>query len=269
MVTIRKNLTYLDHYPRKDYGQNFLSNDKLINKIINFIISKKINRVVEIGPGLGAITDKLKQADKKLMLICIEKDKKLFEYLQKKYSNVTNFKIINKDVLKIDLKEYVNNKTLIFGNLPYNIATKILIDYTDSFMGSDTKALFMFQKEVADKIIAKKTKKSQISTKINCFFHIEEFLNLNQSDFWPQPKIKSTMLHIIPKKTQFNIENMQKLDAFLSLAFQSNRRKLINNLSIEYDKSLLLQKFNYLKIQDNTRPENLTPDQYLNLFNIL
>ena len=93
------------------------------------------------------------------MLICIEKDKKLFEYLKKKYSNVTNFKIINKDVLKIDLKEYVNNKTLIFGNLPYNIATKILIDYTDSFMGSDTKALFMFQKEVADKIIAKKTKK--------------------------------------------------------------------------------------------------------------
>ena len=109
MVTIRKNLTYLDHYPRKDHGQNFLSNDKLINKIINFIISKKIDRVVEIGPGLGAITDKLKQADKKLMLICIEKDKKLFEYLQKKYSNVTNFKIINKDVLKIDLKEYVNN----------------------------------------------------------------------------------------------------------------------------------------------------------------
>ena len=149
MVTIRKNLTYLDHYPRKDHGQNFLSNDKLINKIINFIISKKINRVVEIGPGLGAITDKLKQADKKLMLICIEKDKKLFEYLQKKYSNVTNFKIINKDVLKIDLKEYVNNKTLIFGNLPYNIATKILIDYTNSFMGSDIKALFMFQKEVA------------------------------------------------------------------------------------------------------------------------
>ena len=106
----------------------------------------------------------------------------------KKYSNVTNFKIINKDVLKIDLKEYVNNKTLIFGNLPYNIATKILIDYADSFMGSNTKALFMFQKEVADKIIAKKTKKSQLSTKINCFFDIEEFLNLNQSDFWPQPK---------------------------------------------------------------------------------
>ena len=77
------------------------------------------------------------------------------------------------------------------------------------------------------------------------------------------------MLHIIPKKTQFNIKNRQKLDAFLSLAFQSNRRKLINNLSIEYDKSLLLQKFNYLKIQDNARPENLTPDQYLNLFNIL
>ena len=200
MVTIKKNLTDLDYYPRKDHGQNFLSNDKLINKIINFIISKKINRVVEIGPGLGAITDKLKQADKKLMLICIEKDKKLFEYLQKKYSNVTNFKIINKDVLKIDLKEYVNNKTLIFGNLPYNIATKILIDYTNSFMGSDIKALFMFQKEVADKIVAKKTKKSQLSTKINCFFHIEEFLNLNQSDFWPQPKIKSTMLHIIPKK---------------------------------------------------------------------
>ena len=111
MVTIKKNLTDLDYYPRKDHGENFLSNDKLINKIINFIISKKIKRVVEIGPGLGAITDKLKEADKKLMLICIEKDKKLFEYLKKKYSNVTNFKIINKDVLKIDLKEYVNNKT--------------------------------------------------------------------------------------------------------------------------------------------------------------
>ena len=269
MATIKKNLTYLDLYPRKDYGQNFLSNEDLINKIVDFITSKEINRVVEIGPGLGAITDKLKQADKKLMLICIEKDKKLYKNLQKKYSNDSNFKIINKDVLKIDIKEYVNDKTLIFGNLPYNIATKILMNYIDSFIGSSTNALFMFQKEVADKIIAKKTKKSQLSTKINCFFQIEEFLNLNQSDFWPQPKIKSTMLHIIPKISEFNIKDIKKLNAFLFLAFQSNRRKLINNLSIEYDKQLLLQKFKFLKIKDDVRPENLTPDQYLNLFKIL
>ena len=118
MATIKKNLTYLDIHPRKDYGQNFLSNEDLINKIINFITSKEIDKVVEIGPGLGAITDKLKQADKKLMLVCIEKDKKLYKNLQKKYSNDSNFKIINKDVLKIDLKEYVNDKTLIFGSLP-------------------------------------------------------------------------------------------------------------------------------------------------------
>ncbi|NSW73452.1 ribosomal RNA small subunit methyltransferase A [bacterium] len=269
MATIKKNLTHLDHYPRKDYGQNFLSNEDLINKIIDFITSKEINRVVEIGPGLGAITDKLKQSDKKLMLICIEKDKKLYENLQKKYFNDTNFQIINIDVLKIDLKKYVNNKTLIFGNLPYNIATKILIKYADSFIGSNTEALFMFQKEVADKIIAKKTKKSQLSTKINCFFKIEEFLRLNQSDFWPQPKIKSTMLHIIPKISEFNIRDIKKLNAFLFLAFQSNRRKLINNLSIEYDKQLLLKKFKFLKIKNDVRPENLTPVQYLNLFDIL
>ena len=97
-------------------------------------------------------------------------------------SNVTNFKIINKDVLKIDLKEYVNNKTLIFGNLPYNIATKILIDYTDSFMGSDTKALFLFQKEVADKIIAKKQAELDSETSKNILLQRPGLINRLKKD---------------------------------------------------------------------------------------
>ena len=104
MVTIRKNLTYLDHYPRKDHGQNFLSNDKLINKIINFIISKKINRVVEIGPGKGALTDEILKKKPKSLII-IEKDNFLANQLKEKYQDIKILKIYNNDILKFDLEK--------------------------------------------------------------------------------------------------------------------------------------------------------------------
>lgn len=269
MTQAKKELKTIRKTPRKDYGQNFLSNKIKIEKIANYIIGKNIGNVVEIGPGLGAITDQLINSYKNLNIKCIEKDKELFKILKNKYKNKKNFDILNKDILNYDLGVHGNAKTLIFGNLPYNISTKILMNFCDSLLQTQTEGLFMFQKEVAEKIIAKKLKNNQLSCKIKCFFDIKEILRLNQSDFWPPPKIKSTLLLFTPKEINFDKNRLKELNHFFNIAFQSNRKKLFNNLRNEYDKLLLEKIFGALKLDLSHRPENIYPEQYLEIFHSL
>ena len=142
--------------------------------------------------------------NQKRNIICIEKDKVLIDNLKNKFKLKNNITLINEDVLKIDFKSISSENSIIVGNLPYNISTKILIKFVNELYENTNKGIFMFQREVADKIIAKKIKKNQLSLKSK-FFMIKEILKVNENDFWPPPKIKSSVLLFTPKKLALTI----------------------------------------------------------------
>lgn len=264
MPVIKKELARLNTSAKKNYGQNFLSNQSKIQKIVDEILRNSSSDIIEIGPGLGAITEPL--AYKKRDIICIEKDKVLIESLKEKFELKKNITLINEDVLKIDFKSISSENSIIVGNLPYNISTKILIKFVNELYQDTNKGIFMFQREVADKIIAKKIKKNQLSSKLKIFYKVEEILKLSENDFWPPPKIKSSVLLFTPRKIELNNLNMKDLDQFLQCAFYSNRKKIVNNLSNKYDKDKILSILKNLGINDKARAEEIDEKSLLKMF---
>ena len=145
--------------PKKSLGQNFLSDKNIIKSIVEIGNIKDNNTVLEIGPGTGNLTEFILKKKPKSFFV-IEKDYNLVKLLYEKFNNKIN--IINKDVLNFELNEVLKEKIIIYGNLPYNISTEILIKWiTDSKKFESCKKLvLMFQKEVADRIIAKTNSKN-------------------------------------------------------------------------------------------------------------
>lgn len=264
MLGIKKELTQLNTFAKKSYGQNFLSNKSKIEKIAEEILNNSTNDIIEIGPGLGAITEPL--VNQKRNIICIEKDKVLIENLKNKFKLKKNITLINEDVLKIDFKSISSENSIIVGNLPYNISTKILIKFVNELHESTNKGIFMFQREVADKIIAKKIKKNRLSSKIKIFYEVKEILKVSENDFWPPPKIKSSVLLFTPKKIGSKNLNMKELDKFLQCAFFSNRKKIVNNLANKYHKDKIFSILKKLRINDKVRPEDIDEGMLLQIF---
>lgn len=264
MLGIKKELTQLNTFAKKSYGQNFLSNKSKIEKIAEEILNNSTNDIIEIGPGLGAITEPL--VNQKRNIVCIEKDKILIENLKNKFKLKKNITLINEDVLKIDFKSIASENSIIIGNLPYNISTKILIKFVNELHESTNKGIFMFQREVADKIIAKKIKKNRLSSKIKIFYEVKEILKVSENDFWPPPKIKSSVLLFTPKKIGSKNLNMKELDKFLQCAFFSNRKKIVNNLANKYDKDRIFSILKKLRINDKVRPEDIDEGMLLQIF---
>lgn len=264
MLGIKKELTQLNTFAKKSYGQNFLSNKSKIEKIAEEILNNSTNDIIEIGPGLGAITEPL--VNQKRNIVCIEKDKILIENLKNKFKLKKNITLINEDVLKIDFKSIASENSIIIGNLPYNISTKILIKFVNELHESTNKGIFMFQREVADKIIAKKIKKNRLSSKIKIFYEVKEILKVSENDFWPPPKIKSSVLLFTPKKISSNNLNMKELDKFLQCAFFSNRKKIVNNLANKYHKDKIFSILKKLRINDKVRPEDIDEGMLLQIF---
>ena len=142
--------------PKKSLGQNFLIDKNIINKIVKIGDINKNKTILEIGPGYGNLTENIILKNPK-KIIAIEKDKKLFSFLKEKLYKKKNFLIINQDILKIIKKNNFENNVTVFGNLPYNISTKILASFItlQKWPPWYDLLIFMFQKEVADRIIAK------------------------------------------------------------------------------------------------------------------
>ena len=141
--------------PKKSLGQNFLIDNNIIDKIIK-LSDIKNNNIVEIGPGTGNVTEKIIDQNPK-SLILIEKDRQLADDLKEKINNQLDVTIFNEDVLKFELENKIKNNTIIIGNLPYNISSQILVKLIKfkKWLPKYKKLILMFQKEVADKILAK------------------------------------------------------------------------------------------------------------------
>ena len=248
---------------KKSLGQNFIIDENILEKITNSTdIYNKI--ILEIGPGTGNLTSYILKKNPKNMFV-IEKDNKLASDLKNKFYN--QITIINDDVLKIDETKLFTEEVTVFGNLPYNISTEILskwiINLKKNFWFECL--VLMFQKEVADRIIAQfnTSNYGRLSIISNWKLNIKKICDIRPESFSPKPKIDSTLLIFYPKKNFTKIKDPNNLEK-VTRVFFNQRRKMLKkpfNQLFNGDQKVL----DKLKINLNLRPQNLSLDTYYKL----
>ena len=249
---------------KKSLGQNFLIDKNIIKSIVNVGDVKKNNVILEVGPGTGNLTEYiLKKNPKKIFVI--EKDSNLVNLLNGKFNDKIN--ILNKDILRFDLNNISKEKIIIFGNLPYNISTKILTQWitTHEKFKCYKKLILMFQKEVADRILAKTNSRNygRLSIISNWRLNIKKEFNISPQCFFPKPKVDSTLLSFVPKKEFYYIKNPENLEKITRIFF-NQRRKMIKNPLKQIFKNPEKVAVNF-KLNLNLRPQNLSPLTYFNI----
>ncbi len=245
---------------KKSLGQNFLI-DKNIIKIIIGCADIENKDILEVGPGTGNLTDEIiKHNPKKLILV--EKDTILINHLKKKYSN--NVIFLNEDILKIEEKNLSENKLNVFGNLPYNISTEILIKWILNMNSTFwfNKLVLMFQKEVANRIISdfNKSTYGRLSIISNWKLNIKKIIDIKPSSFTPQPKVDSSLLLFTPKKEFLKLDNAYSLEKVTKIFFNQRRKKIKKPFNKLFKKrNEIVDK---MKIDLNLRPQNLDHKTY-------
>lgn len=219
--------------PNKKLGQNFLVNKYTINTILEILDIKKDDHIIEVGPGKGALTDFITSKTKNY--IGVEKDNNLCDLLNKKYNN--NIKIINEDILKIDIKELDKKKFRIVGNIPYNISTKLILKCIDN-IHYISNIHFMMQKEFVDRLISEHGKKTygRLSVLTQVFFKVEKYIDIKPNDFYPEPKIFSSFVSLTPLKScLLKDHETDEFLLFVKEIFNTRRKKIKNCISINSD----------------------------------
>ena len=249
---------------KKSLGQNFLTDQNIIDKIVS-IIEIKNKSILEIGPGTGNLTKNiLKKKPKKILLI--EKDYNLAQLLKENLSS--DVLIINKDVLKVDENKLDDEILTVFGNLPYNISTEILCKWILNIKDKNfwfDYLILMFQKEVADRIIADFNTKNygRLSILSNWKLDIKKIFDVKPSSFFPKPKVDSSILLIKPKLNFFEIKNSNNLEKLTRVFFMHRRKMLKKPYNILFNDNYQIAK--KLKIDLNLRPQNLNFETYYKL----
>ena len=245
---------------KKSLGQNFIFDKNFLNKISNRIISNKEKTIIEIGPGLGTLTEYLFKKDFK-KLILIEKDDKLFKNLDNQFSS-KNTKIINLDALDYDYQSSVNENSIIVGNLPFNISIELLYKWTKTkrWPPRQLKMILMFQKEVANRIIANPNSKSygKLSVVVQSRYNVKKLFDVPSKIFIPKPKVDGTILEFNPHNNYKSID-INKIDEIAKLAFSQRRKKIKNTMSEHIE---LIRNHS---IDENLRAENLSVAEFCQL----
>ena len=248
---------------KKSLGQNFLNDKNILEKIVN-TVNIKNKTVMEVGPGTGNLTTYILNKKPKKFYV-IEKDNTLAEGLNIKFKN--KLFVMNEDILKIDETRMFDEKVVVFGNLPYNISTEIL---TKWIMNLKDKFWFehlvlMFQKEVADRIIAKfnTSQYGRLTILSNWKLTIKKICDVRPSSFFPKPKIDSSILIFSPKDDFYKIKDVKNLEKITRIFF-NQRRKMIKkpfNQLFNGNQKIL----DKLKINLNLRPQNINLETYYKL----
>ena len=245
-------------YFKKSLGQNFLKDPNIIKKIIN-LKDIKNKSVVEIGPGDGSLTEQILKKNPN-SLIVIEKDNNLLEILKDKYKKNKSINFYNDDILKINLEKIIKKDSIIFGNLPYNISSQILVKLIKfkKWPPKFDDLILMFQKEVAEKILGKSYGRLSIIANYR-LKNLDKF-DVSANCFFPKPKVTSTVVHMVPvKKVKYKINDIKNLE-YITNIFFSNKRKMINKQIKKIFKVDEIKKFQDLNL--NKRPSDLDKEFY-------
>jgi 16S rRNA (adenine1518-N6/adenine1519-N6)-dimethyltransferase len=218
--------------PKKVLGQNFLIDNNIKEKIINSIELNKEDVIVEIGPGLGVLTEKISNIANKV--IAYEIDKDLVNVLNDIFKDKNNVSIIHQDILKANIEEDLKNfkKIKLVANLPYYITTPIIFKFLESSLDID-QIVIMVQKEVAERISATPGNKnySALSVAVQYFSNPNIMMNVSPKCFYPEPKVKSSVIKLdINNEKSSIIKNREFFFKFVRSAFGQRRKTLVNAL---------------------------------------
>ena len=251
----------LPYQARKRFGQNFLHDQNIVDKIVEQIKPKNNQHLVEIGPGQGALTKPLASSGAKLD--CIELDRDLAKYLDKEFSEVERVSVVQQDVLKFDLSTLTDTeKSLrIIGNLPYNISTPVIFHLLKSHQ-LICDMIFMLQLEVVQRLVATPGEKNygRLGLMVQYFCEVQHLFNVPSSAFTPKPKVVSAIVRLKPH-SDFPLEakDPECLQTVIRTAFNQRRKTLKNSLRTIISEEVLKE----LPIDAGLRPEKLSLADYI------
>ena len=261
--------------PSKKLGQNFLINPQIKQRIVNAANLQPKDIVLEIGPGVGAITSIL--LTHKIKLIAIEVDKRLAELLTTKLKTYNNFTLYNIDALKVDwdkiLFEYTQSSDVkLVANLPYSISSLLVLKIIRSQLIS--QATIMVQKEMADRLCAKVGTHAynMFTILVQLFLDVQKLFDVDPSNFSPKPKVQSCVIQLTKKQpvsNLYDISDFEVIDNFLHLAFSNKRKTLVNNLIAQYDKSKILNVLQQIQLPSMIRAEQISPCDLIKIMKAL
>lgn len=272
MNVLKETRFIMDKYhitANKNLGQNFLIDDEAVAGIVEAANVSKDDLIIEIGPGLGTLTKEL--LDRAGKVICIELDKRMIEILNDRFSMYDNFKVLNDDVLKVDLKTLIANEkiknTKIVANLPYYITTPIIMKLLEERLDIETITV-MIQKEVADRLVTKPGTgdTGAITYTIHYYTEPKRVIEVPNTAFIPVPKVNSTVINLnILKKPRVTVKDEAKLFEVIKTAFMQKRKTLVNALanSSKFGSKEQIEKIlQTLEIDNKIRPEKLTLEEF-------
>ena len=248
---------------KKSLGQNFLIDQNVIKKI-TALVKIKENNILEIGSGTGNLTNEIIKNEPSNFIL-LEKDFALYKILKKKFNFQKDLEILNKDILDFELENVLKKNTIIFGNLPYNISTQILVKLIKfkKWPPRYNRLILMFQKEVAERILAKSNspKYGRLTVISNWRLKIVDYFNISKNCFYPKPKVDSTVLVFKPTTNKiYKIKDINSLEK-VTQTFFSGRRKMINKSfnKLFYNSHLFANKLN---IDLSKRPSQINKENY-------
>lgn len=269
-----KDKELLDEYNftfKKKFGQNFLKDQNILDKIVNKSEVDKDTLVIEIGVGAAALTKTV--APNAYKVLGYEIDTTLKPILEDKLKEYNNIDIIYDDFLNRnvneDIKKYNYKKLYVIANLPYYITTPIITKLIDDNVNVD-KMVVMVQKEVGDRFNAKPDTKNynSLTVFLNYYFNINKLMDVSRKCFVPEPNVDSVIIELKRKETKYNVKNEKIFFKLVRDAFTHKRKNLRNNLK-GYDLEKIENVLKEYNLDLNVRAEHLTIDQFINISNEL
>lgn len=266
---IRNICQYIGFDPVKSKGQNFLINQQVIEKIVHTAELNKTDRVLEIGPGLGILTDELVARAGKVA--AIELDKELAKYLRIKFSQADNFNLFEGDALKLlnQATNWLGAEYKVVANLPYQI-TSHLLRLLMEHSRPPRQMVIMVQKEVAERICAQAGQMSVLAVMMQYYGQVRLVKVVSKSNFWPQPQVNSAILKWTANRMQVVGQadklNERKFFKLVKVGFAQKRKMLKNNLASLYAMDKITQTLNSLGLNIKVRPQELKVKEWVELY---
>lgn len=266
---VAETLRRIEKRATKGLGQNFLIDDNVLTKIIAAADLDKETAVIEVGPGLGALTSRLLQGAGKVL--AIEIDDKLWPYLEEEFGTEEHFELIKSDVLKVDLKElclrlskdYARIK--LISNLPYQITTPLLMKVLEEYLPI-AKTVVMVQLELADRLSAREGSKDYgaLTVSVGTYAEVHKLFEVKPGSFLPRPKVASAVIELLPKDSPMSEKERKNLLSLVKSAFHARRKKMVNSIaeSSGIEKDVILKVLTEMGLREDVRAEMLSPEEF-------
>ena len=264
---------------KKQFGQHWLRNEQVLDRIITAAKIAPTDRILEIGPGTGILTRRLIPAAS--AVVAVEIDRDLCALLVKKLGNVDNFLLLENDFLSLDVDSVLNdfpkfqNANKVVANIPYNITGPILEKLLGNIVHPNEKPfesiVLLVQKEVGDRLYAKPSTKAfgALSIRVQYLAHCELICPVPARDFSPPPKVDSAVIRLTPRRLSIEPNSPKVLDNLVRLGFGSRRKMLRNNLQGAIDREALTELLISMDINTEARAEDLSIEQWIHLSNLV